>query len=196
LLDRIAEAGIRRVVLLTGHRAEQVHQAFGARYEGMGLIHVAEPSPLGTAGAIRHALPWLTHSRLLLLNGDSFCDLNIAEFCEWHCRVKAGVSLALVRVPNVAQFGQVQHDGIGRVTAFQEKGGPPRPGWINGGIYLIERQLLAELPADEPLSLERKVLPSWVNRGLVYGMECGNRFIDIGTPDSYSEAESFFSVCR
>jgi NDP-sugar pyrophosphorylase family protein len=194
LLDQLADAGIRRVVLLTGHRAEQVRDELGEAYEGMWLDHVAEPSPLGTAGALRHALPFLTENRVLLLNGDSFCDIDIARFYDRHCRGKAWVSLALVHLPNVARYGQVQCDGIGRVVAFQEKGGSARQGWINGGVYLIECDLISELPANRVLSLERDVLPSWVSRRLVYGMECGERFIDIGTPESYRQAEGFFSA--
>jgi D-glycero-alpha-D-manno-heptose 1-phosphate guanylyltransferase len=194
LLDQLANAGIRRVVLLTGHRAEQVRAELGEVYEGMRLDHVAERLPLGTAGAVRNALPWLKENRILLLNGDSFCDIDIARFYDRHCRVKAGASLALVHLPNVARYGQVQRDRIGRVIAFQEKEGSARQGWINGGVYLIQRDLISKLPANRVLSLERDVFPAWVSRRLVYGMDCGERFIDIGTPESYSEAEGFFSA--
>jgi NDP-sugar pyrophosphorylase family protein len=192
LLDQLANVGIREVVLLTGHRAEQVREAFGEIYDGMRLIYAEEPSPLGTAGAVRRALPLITGSRVLLLNGDSYCNAPINEFYDRHCRQNAGASLALVQVPDTSRFGQIHLDGIGRVIAFEEKGQARGPGWINAGVYLIERKLLAELPVDQPLSLEREVLPNWVSRRLVYGMECGMRFIDIGTPESYSEAEAFF----
>ena len=196
LLDQLADAGIRKVVLLTGHRGEQVREAFGEKYEEMRLIYAEEPTPLGTAGALRRALPLVTGTRVVLLNGDSYCDVRIDELYDWHCRQKAAASLGLVEVPDVSRFGQVRRDRIGRVIAFEEKGQAKGPGWINAGVYLIERKLLAELPVDRPLSLERDVLPDWVSRRLVYGMECGKRFIDIGTPESYSEAEAFFSTVR
>jgi NDP-sugar pyrophosphorylase family protein len=196
LLDQLADAAIRKVVLLTGHRAEQVQEAFGETYEGMRLIYAKEPTPLSTAGALRRALPLVTGSRVVLLNGDSYCDVCIDELHDWHCQQKAGASLGLVEVPDVSLFGQVRRDRIERVIAFEEKGQAHGSGWINAGVYLIERKLLAELPADRPLSLECDVLPNWVSRRLVYGMECGNRFIDIGTPESYSEAEAFFSTVR
>jgi NDP-sugar pyrophosphorylase family protein len=195
-LDRLAAAGFHRIVLLTGHRAEQVREAFGETYQGMRLIYGEEPYPLGTAGAVRRALPLLPENCILLLNGDSYCEVRIDEFYKRHSRQNAGASLALVRMPDVARFGRVCRDRLGHITAFEEKGRAGMPGWINAGIYLIERELLAELPTGCPLSLERDVLPHWVVRRLVYGMACGDRFIDIGTPDSYSEAEAFFSVKR
>jgi NDP-sugar pyrophosphorylase family protein len=194
LLDQLADAGIRGVVLLTGHRAAEVHHTFGSEYKGMCLTQSAEPSPLGTAGALRRALPLLEASCILLLNGDSYCDVQIEKLYEFHGLHKAGVSLSLVHVPDASRFGRVCIDLGGRVIAFEEKGISAGSGWINAGVYLLERDLLAALPAGCPLSLEREVLPGWVSRGMVYGMECGDRFIDIGTPESYAEAENFFSA--
>ena len=196
LLDQLADAGIRKVVFLTRHRAEQVREAFGETYDGMRLIYAEEPSPLGTAGAVRRALPLITGSRVLLLNGDSYCDVPVDEFYEQHCRQNAGASLALVQAPDTSRFGQIRLDGIGRVIAFEEKGQARGRGWINAGVYLIERKVLAELSVNQPLSLEHEVLPVWVSRRLVYGMECGERFIDIGTPESYSKAAAFFSMVQ
>src|SRR5437879_601155 len=74
LLDQLAKAAVREVVLLTGYGAEQVRDALGATYAGMRLVHAAEPAPLGTAGALRHALPHLRSPAVLLMNGDSYCD--------------------------------------------------------------------------------------------------------------------------
>jgi NDP-sugar pyrophosphorylase family protein len=196
LLDLLVDAGFDSVVLLTGHRGEQLREELGEQYRGMRLVHSQEPLPLGTAGALHYALPLLHRRRILVVNGDSFCDVNIPEFYDRHCRLKAGATLGLVHVPNVGRFGEVKCDDIGRITGFQEKGGIAKPGWINSGVYLIERSLIAALPTDGALSLERQVLPGWIRRRTVYGIECGDRFIDIGTPESYAEAEAFFSMVR
>src|SRR5258707_9853601 len=60
LLDRLADAGFEEVVLLTGFQAEMVWDAFGDAYAGMRLVHSREPQPLGTAGALRLALPYFS----------------------------------------------------------------------------------------------------------------------------------------
>src|SRR5579875_1683774 len=65
LLDQLAGAGVRTVVLLTGYRAEQVRSTLGDNYAGLSLTYSCEPSPLGTAGAIRRALPYLSSSTIL-----------------------------------------------------------------------------------------------------------------------------------
>jgi len=194
LLDRLAEASAGDVVLLTGHRADQVQQAFGESYRGMRLVHSVEAAPLGTAGALRRALPHLASGHVLVMNGDSWCDVSLADFCEFHCRKAARLSLVLSPSPDSARFGHVRVAADGRVTQFGEKsvtGG----GWINAGIYLLERGLIENIPASVPVSLERDLLPAWVSRGeRVHGFFCTGRFIDIGTPESYAEAESFFRV--
>jgi NDP-sugar pyrophosphorylase family protein len=192
LLDQLAAASFREVVLLTGYRAEQVRDALGVTFAGMRLIYADEPFPLGTAGALRRALPLLSRQRVLLLNGDSYCDVDLDDFYEWHCRQSGGTSLVMVHVPDGSRFGQLRQDKAARIVRFEEKGKASGPGWINAGVYLIERDLLAELPTKYPLSLERDVLADWVGRQLVFGMKCSRRFLDIGTPESYAEADIFF----
>ncbi|HYH66838.1 MAG TPA: nucleotidyltransferase family protein [Urbifossiella sp.] len=192
LLDPLAAAGVRETVLLTGYGADQVRAAFGDAHRGMTLRYSEEPEPLGTGGAVRHAAELLTGRAVLLLNGDSFCALDLSAFAA---AVPAGrIGLALARVPDVSRYGAVTLDESHRVTAFVEKGGATGEGWINAGIYLIPRERLSDIPADRPVSLEREVLPRWVATPGVVGVP-GGRFIDIGTPESFAAAEAFFAAC-
>src|SRR3954463_14123588 len=77
LLDQLAAAGLRRAVLLTGFRAEQVRQTLAEQHAGLDLAYSTEPTPLGTAGAVRDALDQVDTADVLLLNGDSFCPLDL-----------------------------------------------------------------------------------------------------------------------
>jgi NDP-sugar pyrophosphorylase family protein len=191
LLDQLAAAAIPKVVLLTGHGAGQVREAIGDTHGGLRLVYSAEPAPLGTGGALRHALPHLSGPAVLLLNGDSYCDVDLEEFARFHRAEPAGVGMVLVRVPDASRFGRVRLGRTGRVIRFEEKAATRAPGWINAGVYLLDRALVAELPAGR-LSLEHDLLPGWVARRHVRGFRCEGRFLDIGTPRSYAEAERFF----
>jgi D-glycero-alpha-D-manno-heptose 1-phosphate guanylyltransferase len=192
LLDRLADVSVRRVVLLTGYLADQVRGALGESYRGMRLVYSVEPAPLGTGGALQRALPYLDSQRILVMNGDSWCDVSLVDFDACHRRRAARLSMVISPCADGARFGQVQVAANGRVLRFAEKratGG----GWINAGIYLVERGLIEEIPEELPLSLERDLLPEWLARGeRVHGHCCTGRFIDIGTPESYAEAASFF----
>jgi histidinol-phosphate phosphatase family protein len=191
LLDQIAEAGMPKAVLCTGFLGEQVGAALGDRYRGLRLLYSREPEPLGTAGALRLALPLLESDPVLVLNGDSFCRLDISAFYACHLARRAKATIALVQVPDVSRFGAVNFSDDGCIRGFGEKS-KQGAGWINAGIYLLSRKLLEAIPAGRAVSLERQVFPAWVGKGL-YGYPGGQSFIDIGTPDSYREAASFLS---
>jgi D-glycero-alpha-D-manno-heptose 1-phosphate guanylyltransferase len=193
LLDQLAAAGVRRAVLLTGFLAEQVRETFGDAHAGMRLDYSVEPEPLGTGGALRRALPYLTSPTCLLLNGDSFCEAPLPDFADFHRRQAADASLVLSRSEDCSRFGRVHFEAGGRVVRFEEKPPDGGAGWINAGVYLLQRASIAEVPPDRPLSLERDLLPSWLGRRRLCAFPCPGRFLDIGTPESYARAEAFFT---
>ncbi len=194
LLDQLRAFSIREVVLLAGHRAGEVRAALGEHYQGMRLRYSVEAQPLGTAGAVRLALPLLPAGELLLLNGDSFCAIDLGAFGRQHEARSAQASLALCEAQDAARFGQVRLDEADRVVRFEEKKAGAGSGWINAGVYLLRRELFAAVPAGQAVSLERDLLPAWVAGGRVHGYRTGGRFLDIGTPGSYARAEAFFAA--
>jgi NDP-sugar pyrophosphorylase family protein len=193
LLNQVAAAGLREVVLLIGYLGEQVAATFGGQYAGLRLAYSPEPAPLGTAGALRLALPKLTAPTILVLNGDSYCDVDLADFQRFHAQQAADVSLVLNQLPDTSRFGSVRVGADNRVVGFEEKRAGGGPGWINAGIYLMKRDLVSQIPADRPVSLEREVFPAWAESRTVCGFRCTARFLDIGTPESYTGAEAFFA---
>ena len=158
----------------------------------MRLTYSVEPAPLGTAGAVRHALPLFRSETVLLVNGDSYCDADLAAFRRSHAEAASAFGLVLTRVADASRFGRVEVAADGRVVRFAEKEPAGPPGWINAGIYLFPRALLEGLEPTRPASLERDLLPAWVAAGRVRGFRAEGRFIDIGTPESYAAAEAFF----
>jgi len=189
LLHRLAAAGIRKTVLLTGYRAEQVFQAVGQNHNGMELVYSVEAQPLGTGGALRNALGDLSSSTVLLLNGDSWCDADLEDLGHFHHRRAADVSMVLARVEDPARFGTVVLLPDTRVERFEEKQ-TGAAGWIYAGIMLIARALIEDLPPG-PASLERDLLPRWLGeRKRVFGYRHAGAFLDIGTPASYALAEA------
>lgn len=193
LLDQLADAGVRRVVLCTCYRADQVKAALGLAYRDLQLIYSEEGSPLGTGGALRLALPALTTKCTLVMNGDSFCETDLGQLKAWHDEHQAAGTILLARVADTSRFGSVEMNEQSRVTAFREKSGGGGPGWINAGIYLLRRELLEGIPSGRSVSLERDVFPSWIGRGLYGFRSPEGRFLDIGTPESYAEAEHFLA---
>lgn len=192
ILDQVAAASFRDVVLCVGFRADEVEAALGAAHGPLRLRYAREVEPLGTAGALRHALPLLPEPELLVMNGDSFCDADLAAAWAWHRQRRSEATLVAVEVPDAARYGRVELDAGDRVRRFTEKQEGGGAGWINAGIYFFARTRIAALDADGPLSLERDVLPLWAAARLLHGHRTRGRFIDIGTPGSYAAASRFF----
>jgi histidinol-phosphate phosphatase family protein len=194
LLDSLADAGLRDVVLCTGYRAEMVQAEFGSHYRNLSLRYSCEPSPLGTAGALRNVLTQLTTPDVLVMNGDSYCSADLPAMLAAHCIRNAAATLTLVEVADVSRFGRVETDAQGQVVRFDEKGCRTGRGWINAGVYLLGRNVLESIPAQREVSLEREVFPAWIGRGLWSFASGDSRFLDIGTPESYALATEFFSA--
>jgi D-glycero-alpha-D-manno-heptose 1-phosphate guanylyltransferase len=98
-------------------------------------------------------------------------------------------------VPDAARFGTVEVDEQERVRSFREKRGTPEPGWINAGVYILARRLVASLPEGQAVSLEQEAFPQWLTDGLG-GYRRQAAFLDIGTPESLAQAEQFFTDLR
>ena len=193
LLERLRAAGFRRAVLATGHGADLVRRTLGERIGSLALLYSCESEPLDTGGAARFAVQGRNYRDALVMNGDSFLDLDVRRFVSWHRRQGAVASMALVRVGDTARYGRVALDPGGRVRRFEEKGACGGPGWINGGMYLFRRGVLESFPIGR-LSLEHEVFPALARRGELFGHCCEGPFIDIGIPSDYGRAGTFFAA--
>jgi NDP-sugar pyrophosphorylase family protein len=197
LVEFYMAAGAERIVLALGYRADD-GEAFIGKFSGTAkLIASIEPQPRGTGGALRHALPLLATQTVLVANGDSFAQADIGALLRLHRQRDSVITLALARVDNTSRYGSVQIDEAGCVIQFREKAAmlpdaQETAGFINAGIYLIERRAIAAMSPDRPISLEREVFPQWIGRGL-YALAARMPFIDIGTPESWASAADFFA---
>jgi NDP-sugar pyrophosphorylase family protein len=191
LLDQLDSVAISQAVLCVGYQGNQVQETLGTVYKNMRLSYSMESTPLGTGGAIRQALPYIASDTALVLNGDSQCRADLADFWNWHQAHGGDVSLVLAKMPDTSRFGRVVVDHQGRASRFEEKGGSSGPGWINAGIYLIRQERIQDIPAERSVSLEHDMFPAWLGRGL-RGYKSSGDFLDIGTAESYAQAERFF----
>ena len=194
LLEMIERHGYRDIVLLAGHLGEAVEAAYGGRRIGKATVRVMrEPVPLGTAGALTIARDALD-PRFLLMNGDAFFDINLRALERISRRSGATATLALRKVADAARYGRVIEEG-GKVKAFLEKDASrPGPGVINGGIYVLKREIL-DLVRDLPCSLEQHVFPALAERGEIAGHEFDGYFLDIGLPETSRTGTSGIAQC-
>lgn len=192
LLDQLADSDVKWVVLSTGYMAERVEGEIGTSYRGLNIGYSRESEPLGTGGGVRLALEKTSSNPVLVLNGDSFCEANFNHLLEFHHQKRSRATLLLTMVQDTNRYGRVVADENGSVTGFHEKGGSHSPGWINAGVYCLEREVMTNLKLGLSASIEREIFPVLIGAGLC-AFRGGRAFIDIGTPESFGEAERFFT---
>ena len=192
LLENLRSQGIREVILGTGYMAEQI-EAFFDKGDNIGL-HIRysqEDKPLGTGGALKLAEPLLSDP-VVVLNGDSYVEWNLAATVEFFAKKDATVVIVLQAVPDVSRYGSVTIEPDGRVTEFVEKGTRTGAGLINAGVYLLRKEIVSALPVGEAVSLERDVFPGLLG-GKVYGLVSNGLFIDIGIPTDLHRAQTLLA---
>ncbi len=187
MLDHLREAGVTRVIMALGYRAQPLIDRFGdGRSYGLRIDYAVEEAPLGTAGAVRALLPELTET-FLVLNGDCLTGVDIAALMNQHIERREYATLAIHIVDDPSRYGVVVVDGIGYVNRFIEK--PPGPHFpantVNSGIYALEPEMFNFI-GDGYAMFEQDLFPA----ALMAGVEIGTfpwqgYFIDMGTPDAF-----------
>ena len=191
-IEWLAAHGVTDVVLACGFLPDVLREALGdeERHAGVRITYVAEPEPLGTAGAIRFAAEAIgdrLENRFFALNGDVLADLDLSALMRLHQEREAQATIGLHPVDDSSAYGLVSCDDDGLVLEFAEKTGEQVPGEINAGAYVLERSVLDLVPRGQACSIEREVFPRLAGDGLC-GLLLDGYWMDIGTPERYLQA--------
>lgn len=196
LLGQLARFGWQRAILCVGYLGQQVRGQLGDRHGTLALEYSIEAQPLGTGGALRNAMHLLRSSQVLVMNGDSYCDTDLAAFADAHLRPALNdgraATMVVLHREDRSQSGAVDLDDDGRVVTFFSRPTTAEVGLINAGIYMFHRAVLDAIPPGRRISLEGEVLPQLARRGTLFGWRANGAFIDIGTPETYRAAQKFF----
>ena len=191
VLDQLAEVDIKRVVISTGYMADKIEKVIGFSYKGLKVDYSWEESPLGTGGALKLAGQSISTKYCLVMNGDSYTEFDPISLFKSCKQKNASIVLLAKIVPGTSRFGTIQMNEQNAIIRFIEKGSCTGIGLINAGIYIMKTSALQKIPNKTPCSLEYDFFPAMIGKN-IYGYETKGNFIDIGTPESYAKAESFF----
>jgi D-glycero-alpha-D-manno-heptose 1-phosphate guanylyltransferase len=193
-LDYWLAQGVEHFILSVGYRREVIMSHFGNGYSGARLEYAVETEPLGTGGGLLIALD-LLHGQdpFLLLNGDTFFEVSLAQMAAFHAERKSDWTLALFRTNVMGRYMGLEVDPEGRILSLRSET-KKASRVANGGVYLISPHILRAtnvLPRRR-VSLEDEIMPGALAAGSrIFGLECKGRFIDIGVPEDYLRAGVF-----
>lgn len=184
LLRQLKRWDVKDVILSVGYKKEMVRTYFGTGAQfGMNIDYSEENEPLGTGGALRKAILRNNDPLYIVMNGDSYFNINFSDLTMYHASKPSMATMSLAFVKDKGRYGCVEIKDDGSIGTFQKKGSKG-PGFINGGIYLIERDIVRFIP-DGKISFEGHVLPLIKKEKLLYGKVFDAFFLDIGLPADY-----------
>jgi len=160
---------------------------YGVKNVSLTLSNANEDNPLGTTGAVKNVEKYLD-STFIVLNGDIFTSLDIADMVAYHRSKGAKATIALTWVDDPSAFGVVETDSEGRVERFIEKPSTDcvTTHWINAGVYLLEPEVLQHVPINTHYMFEKGLFPLLLQLGEpVYGYPFSGYWLDMGTSGKY-----------
>jgi len=189
LVEYLAQQGVREVVLSVHYLREQIQQFFGDKYHGVIIRYAIEEVPLGTGGAIVHALKEIVGDEpVFVLNGDTFVKLDYQAMFQQHKINNAKMTMALRSIDDCARYGKVMVEND-VIVDFREKG-EVGPGRINAGVYLLQADLFMPFNLLAKFSFENEFVQPNLATLRPQAFAANDYFIDIGIPEDYARANS------
>lgn len=194
LVDHYIQKGIKDFIFACGYKKEEIYDYFkdGAKF-GIKCEYAIENEPLGTAGAIRNCYDYISEEYVYVVNGDTLYDFDLDLLYKNLQYYNCDMSIATKKANDELRYGFIDYDIYdeaygGIIKSFNEKKidyNINTNKYINGGIYLIKKNLILEIPLKK-CSIEVDIIPQWINNKKKIGfINSDSYFIDIGTKESY-----------
>ena len=191
VLERLAAAGIARVVVNAHHGREKL-QPF---LEDRGVAMSAEPDLLGTAGGVAHAAPLLGSGDVLIWNADIFASIDASALIAAHAGAPHRAATLVVQ-PRECGSGTVGLDADGRIVRLRaERVGKETRGGEFLGVHVLGEPLRRGLP-ERGCLVGDVYIPAMKSGATLQAFECGAPFFDIGTVARYLEANLAWLASR
>jgi NDP-sugar pyrophosphorylase family protein len=189
LVELLKAYGFTEVAVALNYKPQSIIDYFkdGSAF-GVRLEYFIESEPLGTAGCVKNAGNFLGDD-FLVISGDSFTDVDLNEFKDFHFRKNALFSVACKQFGNTSGFGVLRLARDGKIVDFIEKPEGNRPGLVNTGIYMINKRVLELIP-DGFYDFGKNLLPRLVGNGL-FACKVGGYWSDVGSLPSYYSTNRF-----
>lgn len=193
LIDYLINEGITHIILACGYKSESIKNYFDDKKLNIKIDYAVENEPLGTAGAMKNALHFIDSDKTYVLNGDTLFNINLSLLEENMNDKNTDITIAVKDINKISgdnkRYGNINIDK-GILSSYIEKNDIENSKFISGGIYLIKKEILSNIP-DGKISFENEYMPYLMkNEKTIGAVEFNNDFIDIGTKETYDTINS------
>jgi glucose-1-phosphate thymidylyltransferase len=198
-LSTLMMAGIRDVlVIATPQDGPGFRRLLGDGSQfGINVTHAVQPSPDGLAQAFLIGADHIGAGPVALILGDNIfygpgVGTDLSRF-----RTVVGGSIFAYRVANPSDYGVVEFDSEGKVSAIEEKPAKPKSNFAVPGLYFYDNDVI-DIARELKPSARGELEITDVNRAYlnddrlsVQLLPRGSAWLDTGTFDSLLEAGNF-----
>lgn len=196
-MDYWIDQGIDEFIISVGYRKNDVMEYFGESYNGCRIKYAIEDQPLGTGGGLLQAINLVDQNEsILVLNGDTFFEVDYIELKKYHDQKKSQWTFSLFRSYDVNRYMGIETDSNGAIRSLTSKK-KELTSLVNGGVYLVNTNLFStsRFKAGDKASLEDDLLSEFFSNNVrLFGIEFSGQFIDIGLPDDYNKASTILTM--
>ena len=185
------EQGISKFIFCLGYKHEVIEEYLQQSFTDLDYTVTIESEPLGTGGAIYQGALKAPAADVIVLNGDTFFEVNVKDLSAFHADNNADCTLCLKEMTNTDRYGVVDTDANGRIISFKEKSFYERA-VINGGVYAVNIKSFLNETFPEKFSFEKDYFEKYYHEKRMFGLKQNGYFIDIGIPEDYSRAQDDF----
>ena len=191
LIKYLQKYGISRLILSLGYKSDFIISYINEFHPDIDVTFVIEDSPLGTGGALKASLKEVKAKNVLVVNGDTFFNINLNAFYNTALTNQYAFTIALQRIERNYRYGFVELDEKNEIIRFCEKQESNNV-FINTGFYIINKEQVDFDANKDIFSLEKDFFESDLRKIKLHGIEFNKEFIDIGIPDDFNRAQTLF----
>lgn len=194
VVEYLQQQGVTQFIFSLGYLSNQVLDFLQEQYPQLSYQYTIETTPLGTGGGIRKALELATEEDILIVNADTFFEVDLQKMMQVHKAANAHCTVSLKTMNNFDRYGTVELNEQQSIVLFKEKKFT-EAGLINGGYLIFNKSYFLETTAGLPevFGYEKDFLEPNLKKMVIKGFIANGYFIDIGIPEDYAIAQKVFA---
>lgn len=200
--------GIEQFILSVGYKHDVIQAYFGTHYQGVPISYSVEPIPLGTGGGLILATQtYHLTAPFLLLNGDTYFEVDLKQLDDFACQQDADWAFSLFSTQDTTRYLGVGLNVNQKIIRFKEEAQLGQTMWVNGGVYWVNPRVLPLIQPAEYVTYNQAILPKCsleddifsqllMQKRRLYGLPFATDFIDIGVPSDYFRSEALLTASK
>jgi len=192
LISFLNQQGFKKFILAAGYKGKIIKEYFTRKNFDSNIKVIIEKKPLGTGGAVRFAIPSIKNRNFICINGDTFIPLNYRHLLRFHIKNNSIATIVVSDKGKQKETGNIIAAPNGRIISFAEKT-KIKNSYQNAGVYVFNKKIFKFIPSNKFISLEKDIFPSLIGKNFRI-FKTKKPFLDIGTPNSYKNAEKILKI--